>query len=96
MFKVSDPSEARGNGITAREILDRASNQIDPDLANDPETQARLTDAMGTSNAIFTYYGDTSLSCHWQFCLYADPAALLARARALKTSDLNPSGLVRG
>ena len=42
------------------------------------------------------HYGDTSLSCHWQFCLYADPAALLARARALKTSDLNPSGLVRG
>jgi len=25
MFKVSDPSEARGNSITAREILDNAS-----------------------------------------------------------------------
>jgi eukaryotic-like serine/threonine-protein kinase len=29
MFKVSDPSKARGNSITAREILDKASSDID-------------------------------------------------------------------
>ena len=29
MFKVSDPSVARGNSITAREILDKASKEID-------------------------------------------------------------------
>ena len=29
MFKVSDPSQARGTSITAREILDKASQQID-------------------------------------------------------------------
>jgi eukaryotic-like serine/threonine-protein kinase len=28
MFKVSDPSEARGNSVTAREILDKAAKQI--------------------------------------------------------------------
>ena len=28
MFKVSDPNEARGNSVTAREILDKASNGI--------------------------------------------------------------------
>lgn len=28
MFKVSDPSQARGNTITAREILDKASKDI--------------------------------------------------------------------
>src|SRR6266849_2215272 len=33
MFKVSDPSEARGNSITAREILDKASKEIDAGLA---------------------------------------------------------------
>ena len=29
MFKVSDPSESRGNSVTAREILDRASGDIE-------------------------------------------------------------------
>jgi hypothetical protein len=29
MFKVSDPSEARGNYIRAKEILDKASKEID-------------------------------------------------------------------
>src|SRR5713101_1010138 len=39
MFTVSDPSEQRGNSITAREILDKASNDIKTGLAKDPETQ---------------------------------------------------------
>jgi serine/threonine protein kinase len=47
MFKVSDPSEARGNSVTAREILDKASNDIDGGLAEHPETQAQLMDVMG-------------------------------------------------
>jgi eukaryotic-like serine/threonine-protein kinase len=47
MFKVSDPSEARGNSVTAREMLDKASKQIDTGLAKDPETQAQLMDVMG-------------------------------------------------
>jgi eukaryotic-like serine/threonine-protein kinase len=47
MFKVSDPSQARGNSITAREILDKASKDIDTGLANDPETQAQMMYVMG-------------------------------------------------
>jgi eukaryotic-like serine/threonine-protein kinase len=47
MFKVSDPSQARGNTVTAREILDKASKEIDTGLAKDPETQAQLMDVMG-------------------------------------------------
>ncbi len=47
MFKVSDPSEARGNSITAREILDKASKQIDTGLAKDPEVQAQMMYVMG-------------------------------------------------
>jgi len=42
MFKVSDPNEARGNSVTAREILDRASHDINAGLAKDPEVQADL------------------------------------------------------
>lgn len=48
MFKVSDPSEARGNTITAREILDKASKDIDAGLAKDAELQAQMMDVMGT------------------------------------------------
>jgi eukaryotic-like serine/threonine-protein kinase len=48
MFKVSDPSEARGNTITAREILDRSSAQIDSSLAKDPELRARMMNVMGS------------------------------------------------
>ncbi|HKC72186.1 MAG TPA: serine/threonine-protein kinase, partial [Terriglobales bacterium] len=46
MFKVSDPSEARGNNITAREILDKASTDIDSGLAKDPEVQAEMMNVM--------------------------------------------------
>jgi eukaryotic-like serine/threonine-protein kinase len=47
MFKVSNPSQARGNTITAREILDKAALQIDSGLTKDPETQARMMYVMG-------------------------------------------------
>lgn len=47
MFKVSDPSEARGNSVTAREILDRASKEIDAGLGKDPQVQAQMMDVMG-------------------------------------------------
>jgi tetratricopeptide (TPR) repeat protein len=47
MFKVSDPSATRGNSITAREILDKASKEIDTGLAGDPETQAQMMHVMG-------------------------------------------------
>jgi serine/threonine protein kinase len=48
MFKVSDPSEARGNSITAREVLDKASVNINQGLQNDPELQASMMSVMGT------------------------------------------------
>jgi eukaryotic-like serine/threonine-protein kinase len=42
MFKQSNPSEARGNSVTAREILDKASKEIDTGLTSDPELQAQM------------------------------------------------------
>jgi len=47
MFKVSDPGQARGNQVTAREILDRASSQIDTGLASDPDQQSQMMMVMG-------------------------------------------------
>ena len=48
LFKVSDPSEALGNTITAREILDKGAQRIDHELAGQPAIQATLMDTMGT------------------------------------------------
>ena len=49
MFKVSDPSEARGNSVTAREILDKASTDVDKGLARDPEVQSQMMHVMATT-----------------------------------------------
>ena len=54
MFQVSDPSEARGNSITAREILDRASKEVESGLAKDPELQVRM---MNTIADVYTSLG---------------------------------------
>jgi tetratricopeptide (TPR) repeat protein len=48
LFKVSDPSEALGNSITAREILDKGAGRIETELADQPAIQATLMDTMGT------------------------------------------------
>jgi serine/threonine protein kinase/tetratricopeptide (TPR) repeat protein len=47
LFEVSDPSEARGSTITAREILDSGAREIYEGLAGQPELQARLMTTVG-------------------------------------------------
>jgi len=47
LFAVSDPSEARGNTITAREILDRGVERIDKELTGQPLIQVRMMSTMG-------------------------------------------------
>ncbi len=56
MFKVSDPNEARGNSVTAREILDKASNDIKTGLAKDPEVQSELMFTMARTYANLGLY----------------------------------------
>ncbi len=48
LFQVSDPSEARGNTVTAREILDRGAEQIRTGLAGQPLVQAQMLTTVGT------------------------------------------------
>ena len=54
LFDVSDPSEARGNTITAREILDRGSARIQGELADQPGVKARL---LGTLGRVYSSLG---------------------------------------
>jgi serine/threonine-protein kinase len=47
LFKVPDPSQSRGNTVTAREILDRGAEKITNELKDQPEVQATLMDTIG-------------------------------------------------
>jgi serine/threonine protein kinase/tetratricopeptide (TPR) repeat protein len=47
IFTSSDPQEAHGEKITARELLDNGVNKIDQGLAGQPELRAALTETMG-------------------------------------------------
>jgi serine/threonine protein kinase/tetratricopeptide (TPR) repeat protein len=66
LFKVSDPGEARGNAVTAREILDRGAARIASELSAQPEVQAVLMSTMGT---VYQSLG-----------IYKEAAALLTRS----------------
>jgi serine/threonine protein kinase/tetratricopeptide (TPR) repeat protein len=48
LFKVPDPSQSRGNTVTAREILDKGAEKVAQELKDQPETQATLMDTIGT------------------------------------------------
>ncbi len=48
LFEVPDPSEARGNAVTAREILDEGAARLhDQALADEPQVQAQLQETIG-------------------------------------------------
>jgi tetratricopeptide (TPR) repeat protein len=48
LFKISDPSEARGNSLTAREVLDKGAVRVESQLTKHPKIQATLLDTLGT------------------------------------------------
>jgi tetratricopeptide (TPR) repeat protein len=48
LFEVSDPSEARGNTITAKEILTKGAARIQEELSSQPRIQATLMETIGT------------------------------------------------
>ncbi len=49
LFQLSDPTAARTNEITAREILDRGAERIETELADQPLVQARMMATMGSA-----------------------------------------------
>ena len=47
LFEVSDPGAARGNSVTARELLDQGASRIQSELKDQPLVQAQLLRTMG-------------------------------------------------
>jgi Tfp pilus assembly protein PilF len=68
LFRISDPGEAKGNTVTAREMLDRGADRVKVELAQQPAIQATLMDTLGT---VYTSLG-----------LYAQARPLLEAALA--------------
>jgi tetratricopeptide (TPR) repeat protein len=51
LFEISDPGETRGNRVTARELLDKASREIEGELKEEPAVQGTLLYAMSNAYA---------------------------------------------
>jgi serine/threonine protein kinase len=77
MFKVSDPGEARGNSVTAREILDKSAAEVDSQLAKDPETQAQMIEVMG--------------KVYFSLGLYPKAESLQTRSLEIRRQALGPN-----
>lgn len=75
LFEVSDPGEARGNTITARELLEKGANEIEQGLEKQPLIRARMMETIGT---VYRKLG-----------LYKDSAPLLERAREINEALLD-------
>ncbi|MEM1246691.1 MAG: serine/threonine-protein kinase [Acidobacteriota bacterium] len=54
LFNIADPSETRGNSITAREVLDRGAERIGSSFEELPEVRARM---MGTIGRVYESLG---------------------------------------
>ena len=76
IFTVADPTVSRGNSVTARELLDKASAQVETGLGQDPQVQGRLMRIMAE-----TYRG---------LALQDQSQKLLEHAVAIQTKALGP------
>ena len=76
LFEVSDPGEARGNTITARELLDRGALRIGTELQTQPLLQARM---MGTMSDVYGKLG-----------LYGEAVDLEEETLRLSEAELGP------
>ncbi len=47
IFKVNDPSESRGEQVTARELLDRGAERIERELASQPKLHSEMLRVIG-------------------------------------------------
>ena len=75
LFEVSDPGEARGNTITAREILEKGAKEIEQGLEEQPLIRARMMETIGT---VYRKLG-----------LYKNAMPLLERALEISESRLD-------
>ena len=79
LFEVSDPGEARGNTITAREILDKGAKEIELGLQDQPLIKASFMETIG---AVYRNLG-----------LYNESEPLVRKALEIRENQLGPEDL---
>lgn len=79
LFEVSDPGEARGNTVTAREILDKGAKEIEQSLQGQPLTKASFMETIG---AVYRNLG-----------LYNESEPLVRKALEIRENQLGPEDL---
>ncbi len=79
LFEIADPSEARRNLITAREVLDTGAERVARELGDQPAVQAKLMDTIGR---LYTKIG-----------LYDKAASTLQKALELRRRTLGEESL---
>jgi len=79
LFETSDPAQARGDTLTAREVLDRGRDRLRRELAHEPLVQARL---LGVVADIYRKLG-----------LYDDAEPLFAEAIEVRARELGEDDL---
>jgi eukaryotic-like serine/threonine-protein kinase len=79
LFALSDPAEARGRDITARELLARGVQRVDSALGRQPVVQEELLGVLG--------------NIHHQLGLYAQADTLFARSVQVAERAFGPSHL---
>jgi tetratricopeptide (TPR) repeat protein len=73
MFRVADPSEARGETMTAREVVDRGARQLETGLTNEPTVRTEL--------------GVTLAEVYGALGLYTRSDALIGRTLQIRQDD---------
>ena len=63
-FAVSDPSQSRGETVTARELLDRGAARIAADLSDQPEIRAQMLHVIGEVYGSLGLVGEADTLLH--------------------------------
>ena len=79
LLQVAAPTRAKGEAVTARELLDRAAERIDSDLADQPELQAAMMTVIG--------------SVYGELAMFNEGRALLERAVEIRRQHPGRRGL---
>lgn len=88
MFELSDPSEAQGSSITARQILDRGASQIRTSLTDEPAVKAELASTLGEVYGSLGLFRESEALLRWTLGIrHSQPDITARQLMALADAD---------
>ena len=92
IFEVSNPSQSKGESVTARELLDNGASQLETELADQPDVKANMLDIIGNVYRELGLYTQAD-SMHRRALI--DKKQLYGESHVEVATSLNLLGLVR-